>query len=76
MWVKIAVVAGIVGAGSWMTSAAKAQPDVVGFRGDYSPGTIVVKTTERRLYLVLDQGVAMRYPVGVGKAGLVTARRG
>ena len=33
------------------------------------PGTIVVKTHERRLYLILDSGRAMRYPVGVGKAG-------
>jgi lipoprotein-anchoring transpeptidase ErfK/SrfK len=29
----------------------------------------VVKTHERRLYLILDSGRAMRYPVGVGKAG-------
>src|SRR5260370_22748915 len=48
---------------------AEARPDVVGFRGDYSPGTIVIKTNERRLYLVVDQGHAMRYPVGVGRAG-------
>ena len=37
--------------------------------GEYSPGTIVVKTNERRLYLILDTGHAMRYPVGVGKNG-------
>ena len=42
---------------------------MVGFRGDYSPGTIVVKTNERRLYLVVDPGHAVRYPVGVGKSG-------
>ena len=35
---------------------------MVGFRGDYSPGTIVVKTNERRLYLVVDPGHAVRYP--------------
>jgi len=52
-----------------MAHPAQARPDVVGFRGDYSPGTIVVKTNERRLYLVVDQGRAVRYPVGVGKAG-------
>ena len=27
----------------------------------------MVKTNERRLYLILDQGHAMRYPVGVGQ---------
>ncbi len=35
----------------------------------YAPGTIVVRTGERRLYLVLADGRALRYPVGVGKAG-------
>jgi lipoprotein-anchoring transpeptidase ErfK/SrfK len=34
-----------------------------------SPGTIVVKTSERQLYYVVDRGKAIRYPVGVGKAG-------
>jgi lipoprotein-anchoring transpeptidase ErfK/SrfK len=29
----------------------------------------VVKTTERRLYLVLDDGRAIRYPVAVGRLG-------
>lgn len=48
---------------------AQARPDLVGFHGDYAPGTIVVKTSERRLYLVLDDEHAVRYPVGVGKAG-------
>src|SRR5205085_10494601 len=33
------------------------------------PGTIVVKTGERRLYYVISEGRAVRYPVGVGKAG-------
>jgi lipoprotein-anchoring transpeptidase ErfK/SrfK len=35
----------------------------------YSAGTVVVKTKERRLYYVLGGGKALRYPVGVGKAG-------
>ncbi|MCK7475195.1 MAG: L,D-transpeptidase [Rhodopseudomonas palustris] len=48
---------------------AEARPDIVAFRGDYSPGTIVVKTRERRLYYVLDDQHAVRYPVGVGKVG-------
>ena len=36
----------------------------------YSPGTIVVKTHERRLYYVMGDGHAIRYPVGVGRAGM------
>ena len=35
----------------------------------YEPGTIVVKTGERKLYLVLENGQTISYPVGVGKAG-------
>ena len=33
-----------------------------------SAGTIVVRTGERRLYYVMGDGRAIRYPVGVGKA--------
>jgi lipoprotein-anchoring transpeptidase ErfK/SrfK len=43
--------------------------ETVSFTGGYSAGTIVVRTNERRLYLVLGHGQAMRYPVGVGRAG-------
>lgn len=35
-----------------------------------APGTIVVDTTNRFLYLVQENGMAMRYGIGVGKAGL------
>ena len=45
------------------------------FSGDVSPGTIVVRTNERRLYLVLGEGRALRYPVGVGRAGRQWAGR-
>src|SRR6267142_2905136 len=70
MSLRIAVaLAATFGAGMLISTAAQARPDVVGFRGDYSPGTIVVKTNERRLYLVVDQDHAVRYPVGVGKTG-------
>src|SRR5712675_2735503 len=70
MSLRIAVaLAATIGAGILMSTAAEARPNMVGFRGDYSPGTIVVKTNERRLYLVVDQGRAVRYPVGVGRAG-------
>jgi lipoprotein-anchoring transpeptidase ErfK/SrfK len=35
----------------------------------YEPGTIVVKTGERRLYLILGNGQTRSYTVGVGMAG-------
>ena len=70
MSVKIVVALAVTfGAGIAMSSQAEARPEMVGISGDYTPGTIVVKTHERRLYLILDSGRAMRYPVGVGKAG-------
>lgn len=74
---KQALVAVAFGAGILAATAATAAPQVVPFRNGYYPGTIIVKTNERRLYLVVDQGVAVRYPVGVGRAGkqwLGTAR--
>src|ERR1700684_4044668 len=70
MSLRIAVaLAAIIGAGTLVSTQAEARADMVGFRGDYSRGTIVIKTNERRLYLVVDPGHAVRYPVGVGKSG-------
>ena len=48
---------------------AAATTTNVAFLGDAAPGTIVVRTSERRLYLVLAEGRALRYVVGVGRAG-------
>ena len=42
--------------------------EVVPFTG-YSPGTVIVNTSQRRLYYVVGNGTAVRYPVGVGKPG-------
>lgn len=52
-----------------MTSAPALAREVVSFNGGYGAGTIVVKTSERRLYLVQPNGTAIRYTVGVGRAG-------
>ncbi len=43
--------------------------EIVNFDGRYAPGTIVVNTSERRLYLVMPGGKAMKYTVGVGREG-------
>ena len=43
--------------------------ETVMFQGQYAPGTIVVSTSERRLYLVLGNGQALRYGIGVGRDG-------
>ncbi|TAG19235.1 MAG: L,D-transpeptidase [Rhodobacterales bacterium] len=42
----------------------------VDFAGDEAPGTIVVDTYARKLYLVMEGGRAMRYPIAVGREGL------
>jgi len=41
----------------------------VSFPGNYSPGTIVINTGERRLYYVVGNGEAIRYGIGVGRVG-------
>jgi lipoprotein-anchoring transpeptidase ErfK/SrfK len=43
--------------------------EVVAWTGTQAPGNIVVSTEERRLYLVLGDGKALRYGVGVGRPG-------
>ena len=45
------------------------QRTTVNFNGPYSPGTILIDTAERRLYLVLGNGQALRYGIGVGRDG-------
>src|SRR5262245_56849471 len=39
------------------------------FNAGYAPGTIYINTAERRLYLVLGNGQAIRYGIGVGRDG-------
>src|SRR3990172_4810243 len=48
--------------------SATLERDVVAFSG-FAPGTIVVKTGERRLYYIIDERRALRFPVGVGRSG-------
>ncbi len=42
---------------------------VVSFPGRYAPGTIYINTAERRLYLILGNGEALQYGIGVGRDG-------
>jgi len=50
--------------------AAEAHGDLVTVRDSYLPGTIVIRTNERALYYFVGFGEAIRYPVGVGRAGM------
>jgi len=47
--------------------------EVVGFSGGEAPGTIIIRTSERRLYFVLPDHRALRYGVGVGRPGFTWA---
>ncbi len=49
--------------------ATRIPREIVDYKGKQTPGTIVVDTGERRLYLVLDGGQAMRYGIGVARPG-------
>jgi lipoprotein-anchoring transpeptidase ErfK/SrfK len=51
------------------TSASPIPRQTVMYPTNYAPGTIVVDTAERRLYLVLPGGQALRYGIGVGRDG-------
>jgi lipoprotein-anchoring transpeptidase ErfK/SrfK len=50
-------------------TAQRIAREVVPYAGTERPGTIIVNTQERRLYLVLEGGQAMRYGIGVGREG-------
>lgn len=41
----------------------------VSYSTDQKPGTIVISTKERKLYLVLGNGQAIQYGIGVGRVG-------
>ncbi len=53
--------------------AAPIPRETVGFDGPYAPGTIIINTSERRLYFVLAGHQALRYGVGVGRPGFTWA---
>jgi len=73
------------GQGAQAAPQAQVAPiprELVAFDANYAPGTIVVSTSERRLYFVMPNGEAIRYGVGVGRPGFtwggtnkITAKR-
>ena len=46
---------------------------VVDYDGDEPPGTIVINTPDKFLYLVQEDGTAVRYGIGVGRPGFTWA---
>ncbi|MFK5151364.1 hypothetical protein ACI4CU_28865, partial [Klebsiella pneumoniae] len=54
---------------TFTTATPASAREVVAFQNGVPAGTIVVRTNERKLYLVIGEGRALRYTVGVGRAG-------
>lgn len=61
----------VMGVGPAFTFGASSpiRRQIVRFDSQYAPGTIFISTAERRLYLVLPNGQALRYGIGVGRDG-------
>lgn len=51
------------------TGSSALARELVPFQTGIAPGTILIRTAERRLYLVRGDGTALRYRVAVGKPG-------
>jgi lipoprotein-anchoring transpeptidase ErfK/SrfK len=64
-----AVCGAVVSSFAVAPDSARAHGAMVMMHETFMPGTIVVRTNERRLYLVIGGGQAIAYPVGVGRAG-------
>jgi lipoprotein-anchoring transpeptidase ErfK/SrfK len=54
---------------TYRAQASAVPREVVSFDGRYAPGTIVVSTSQRRLWYVLGSGQAVQYGIGVGRPG-------
>jgi lipoprotein-anchoring transpeptidase ErfK/SrfK len=73
MRVKILIAAAVMallGSVAMAPAPALASGSMISMGDSYGAGTIIVRTHERRLYLSLGGGRAIRYPVGVGKLGM------
>ncbi len=62
-------VANFFGFGGGSSVGSPIARTTVSFPDNYRPGTIVIRSGERRLYLVLGNGQALRYGIGVGRDG-------
>jgi lipoprotein-anchoring transpeptidase ErfK/SrfK len=57
---------------NWIDTDEGTRPpprEEVTFETKEAPGTIIINTSERRLYFVLDHNRAIRYGIGVGRPG-------
>jgi lipoprotein-anchoring transpeptidase ErfK/SrfK len=59
----------VLGFGALCTPPSAQAAQTVSISAEESTGTIIVRTSQRRLYLVTAPGRAVSYTVGVGRAG-------
>ncbi len=55
--------------GLFSTSSSPVPRATVSYPSNHRPGTIIINPRERRLYLILGEGRALRYGIGVGRIG-------
>jgi lipoprotein-anchoring transpeptidase ErfK/SrfK len=56
-------------------SAAVTRRQTIAFQSNLTPGSVLIRTRERRLYFILPAGQAIMYPVGVGREGFTWSGR-
>jgi len=59
--------------GQQRTVDPRYQKQVVNYDGRERGGTVIINTNERLLYLIQDDGTAIRYGIGVGRPGFTWA---
>jgi lipoprotein-anchoring transpeptidase ErfK/SrfK len=57
------------GGGYYVGGGGPIARQTVTYPANFAPGTIIVNTAERRLYLVQGNGTALQYGIGVGRDG-------
>ena len=72
-WGSTRAIASPTGEAMSRPQASVMTRQVVRFEGNYAPGTIVVSTSQRRLYFVTGTGQAVQYGIGVGRPGFTWA---
>jgi lipoprotein-anchoring transpeptidase ErfK/SrfK len=67
------VAAGCAAPGNFFSGMSAVPRTTVSYTGRERPGTVIINTNERRLYLVLGNEQALRYGIGVGRVGFTWA---
>jgi lipoprotein-anchoring transpeptidase ErfK/SrfK len=58
---------------NFLSGTSPVPRTTVSYTGREKPGTVIINTSERRLYLVLGNEQALRYGIGVGRVGFTWA---